>query len=168
MHNFLIYLSIYFCLTYFRLSFSPSSEAGVHLRQWFNSREYGVSDRALTPCALRWPLYNLIPTHLWSYMMRVLYVRKADCDYVWTFSGKASETIWISSAITADFRLGFKPNTLEIKFVALPFVSWLAYAVDAGRMTTPIGMNLRWQWNCYIVWERQRILSHCSEPAGGK
>jgi hypothetical protein len=27
MHKFLIYLSIYFCLTYFGLSFSPSSEA---------------------------------------------------------------------------------------------------------------------------------------------
>jgi hypothetical protein len=28
MHNFLIYLSIYFCLTCFGLSLSPSSEAG--------------------------------------------------------------------------------------------------------------------------------------------
>jgi hypothetical protein len=144
MHKFLIYLAIYFCLTYFTLSFSPSSEAGVQLQQWFKSRGYDVSARALTPCALSWSLYNLIPTHLLSYMMRVLYVRKADCEYVWTFSEKASETIWISSAIAADFRLGFRPNTLEIKFGALPFVSWLAYAADAGRMTTPIGMNLRW------------------------
>jgi hypothetical protein len=35
----LIYLSIYFCLTYFGLSFSPSSEAGVQLQQWFKSAE---------------------------------------------------------------------------------------------------------------------------------
>jgi hypothetical protein len=28
---------IYFCLTCFRLSFSPSSEEGVQLRQWFKS-----------------------------------------------------------------------------------------------------------------------------------
>jgi preprotein translocase subunit SecG len=27
MHKFLVYLSIYFCLTYFGLSLSPSSEA---------------------------------------------------------------------------------------------------------------------------------------------
>jgi hypothetical protein len=38
MHKFLIYLSIYFCLTCFGLSFSPSSEAGVQFRQWFNSQ----------------------------------------------------------------------------------------------------------------------------------
>jgi hypothetical protein len=35
MHKFLIYLSICFCLTCFGLSFSPSSEAGVQIRQWF-------------------------------------------------------------------------------------------------------------------------------------
>jgi hypothetical protein len=35
MHEFLIYLSIYFCLICFGLSFSSSSEAGVQLRQWF-------------------------------------------------------------------------------------------------------------------------------------
>jgi hypothetical protein len=29
------------------LSFSPSSEAGVQLRQWFKSAGYGVSARAL-------------------------------------------------------------------------------------------------------------------------
>jgi hypothetical protein len=46
MHKFLIYLSIYFCLTCFGLSFSPSSEAGVQLRQWFRSPGYGVSARA--------------------------------------------------------------------------------------------------------------------------
>jgi hypothetical protein len=34
MHKFLINLSIYFCLTCFGLSCSPSSEAGVQLRQW--------------------------------------------------------------------------------------------------------------------------------------
>jgi hypothetical protein len=39
MHKFLIYLSIYFCLTGFGLSLSPSSEAGVQFRQF----------RALTP-----------------------------------------------------------------------------------------------------------------------
>jgi hypothetical protein len=49
MHNFLIYLSIYFCITCFGLSFSPSSEAGLQLRQWFKSPAYGVSARALTP-----------------------------------------------------------------------------------------------------------------------
>jgi hypothetical protein len=43
-----IYLSIYFCLTCFGLSFSPSSEAGVQLRQWYKSAGYGVSARALT------------------------------------------------------------------------------------------------------------------------
>jgi hypothetical protein len=42
----LFYLSIYFCLTCFGLSFSPSSEAGVQLRQWFKSPGYGVSARA--------------------------------------------------------------------------------------------------------------------------
>jgi hypothetical protein len=31
MHKFIIYVSIYFCLTCFGLSFSPSSEAGVQL-----------------------------------------------------------------------------------------------------------------------------------------
>jgi hypothetical protein len=37
MHKFVIYLStsIYFCLTCFGLTFSPSSGAGVQLRQWF-------------------------------------------------------------------------------------------------------------------------------------
>jgi hypothetical protein len=49
MHEFLIYLSIYFCLTCFGLSFSPSSAAGVQLQQWFKSPKYGVSARALTP-----------------------------------------------------------------------------------------------------------------------
>jgi hypothetical protein len=49
MHKFLIYLSIYFCLTCFGLSLSPTSEAGVHLRQWFKSAGYGGSARALTP-----------------------------------------------------------------------------------------------------------------------
>jgi hypothetical protein len=61
MHKFLIYLSIYFCLTCFGLSFSTSSEADVQLRQWFKSAGYRVSARALTPypvdCALRWSLY---------------------------------------------------------------------------------------------------------------
>jgi hypothetical protein len=49
MHKFLINLSIYFCLTCFGLSFSPSSEAGVQLRQWFQSPGYGVKAWALTP-----------------------------------------------------------------------------------------------------------------------
>jgi hypothetical protein len=43
------YLSIYYCLTCFGLSFSPSSETGVQLRQWFKTLGYGVSARALTP-----------------------------------------------------------------------------------------------------------------------
>jgi preprotein translocase subunit SecG len=33
MHKILTYLSIYFCVTCFRLSFSPSSEAGEQIRQ---------------------------------------------------------------------------------------------------------------------------------------
>jgi hypothetical protein len=49
MPKFLIYLSIYFCLTCFGLSFNPSLEAGVQLRQWFKTPGYGVRVRALTP-----------------------------------------------------------------------------------------------------------------------
>jgi hypothetical protein len=49
MHKFLIYPSIHLCLTCFELSFSPSSEAGVQIRQLFTSPGYGVSARALTP-----------------------------------------------------------------------------------------------------------------------
>jgi hypothetical protein len=50
MHKFLIYfLSIYFCLTCFGVSFSPSSEAGVQIRQWFKSPGYGISARAPYP-----------------------------------------------------------------------------------------------------------------------
>jgi hypothetical protein len=49
MRKFLIYLSIYFCLTCFELSFSPSSGANVQLRQWFKSPGYGFSARALIP-----------------------------------------------------------------------------------------------------------------------
>jgi hypothetical protein len=45
MERFLIYLLIYLRLTCFGLSFSPSSEAGVQLRQWFKSTGYGVSAR---------------------------------------------------------------------------------------------------------------------------
>jgi hypothetical protein len=48
MHKFLIYLSIYFCLTCFGLSFNPSSEAGVQLGQWFKSPGYGVSALCIT------------------------------------------------------------------------------------------------------------------------
>jgi hypothetical protein len=44
--KFVIYLSIYVCLTCFGLSFSPSLEAGVQIRQWFKSAGYGVSARA--------------------------------------------------------------------------------------------------------------------------
>jgi hypothetical protein len=49
MNKFVIYLSIYFCLTCFGLSSNPSSEADVQLRPWFKSAGYGVSARALTP-----------------------------------------------------------------------------------------------------------------------
>jgi hypothetical protein len=49
MHKILTYLSNYFCLTCFGLSFSLSSVVGVQLRQWFKSPGYGVSDRALSP-----------------------------------------------------------------------------------------------------------------------
>jgi hypothetical protein len=49
MYKFLIYLSIYFYLTCFELSFSPYSEAGVQLWQWFRFHGYGVSARALKP-----------------------------------------------------------------------------------------------------------------------
>jgi hypothetical protein len=48
MQTFLIYLSIHFYLTYFGISFSSSSEAGVQFQQWFESTGYGVSARALT------------------------------------------------------------------------------------------------------------------------
>jgi hypothetical protein len=51
MHKFLMYLSVYFCLTCFGLPFSPSSEAGVQFRQWFKSPAYGVSAWALIPYA---------------------------------------------------------------------------------------------------------------------
>jgi hypothetical protein len=43
MHKFLIYSSIYFCITCFELPFSPSSEAGVQICQWIKSAGYGVS-----------------------------------------------------------------------------------------------------------------------------
>jgi hypothetical protein len=49
MHKFLIYASNHFYLICFGLSFNPSSEAGVQLRQWFKYTGYGVSARALTP-----------------------------------------------------------------------------------------------------------------------
>jgi hypothetical protein len=49
MHKILIKLFIYFCLTCFGLSFSPPSEAGVQIRQWFKTPGYGVSAWALTP-----------------------------------------------------------------------------------------------------------------------
>jgi hypothetical protein len=51
MHTLLIDLTIYFRLSCFGLSFSPSSEAGVEFRQWFSPPEYGVSalTRTLTP-----------------------------------------------------------------------------------------------------------------------
>jgi hypothetical protein len=55
MHKFLIYLSIYFCLICFGLSFSPFSKACVQIWQWFKSSGYGVSARALTS-------YNSAPT----------------------------------------------------------------------------------------------------------
>jgi hypothetical protein len=45
----LIYLLVYFCLTCFGLPFSPSSEAGLQLREWFKPPGYGVRARALTP-----------------------------------------------------------------------------------------------------------------------
>jgi hypothetical protein len=49
MHKFLIYLTIYFCLKCFGLSFSTSSEADVQIQQGFKSPGYGASARALTP-----------------------------------------------------------------------------------------------------------------------
>jgi hypothetical protein len=49
MHKFLNYLSIYFYLTCFGLYFSPSSDAGVQLWQWFKFFGYDVGARALTP-----------------------------------------------------------------------------------------------------------------------
>jgi hypothetical protein len=57
MHKYLIYLSIYFCLTCFGLSFIPISGAGVQLRQWFKYtldgvrkyKWYGISAQVLTP-----------------------------------------------------------------------------------------------------------------------
>jgi hypothetical protein len=61
MHKFLIYLSTYFCFTCFGLSLSPSSDAGVQIRQWFRLPEYDVSVRALIPYhgdLNHWSLYN--------------------------------------------------------------------------------------------------------------
>jgi hypothetical protein len=49
MHKFFIYLSIYFCLTCFGLSFSPSSGTGVQIRQWLKFAGYGDS-RDLNHC----------------------------------------------------------------------------------------------------------------------
>jgi hypothetical protein len=46
MHKLLIYLSIYFCLTCFGLSFSPSSDEGAQFRQGFQSPGYGISTQA--------------------------------------------------------------------------------------------------------------------------
>jgi hypothetical protein len=61
MHKFLIYLSIYFCLTCFGFSFSPSSEAGVQIRQWFKFPGYGVSAQGpeIEPGVRRFP-YQLL------------------------------------------------------------------------------------------------------------
>jgi hypothetical protein len=92
-----------------------------------------------------------------------MYVRKTAYDNVWTFSGEASEKIWKTSVTAAGFLLGFKPSTVTIKYFALPSINWLADPAAAGRITRPICVNLRWQWNGYIVWEGLRILSHCSE-----
>jgi hypothetical protein len=47
MQMFLIYLSIYFWLNLFRAFFSPSSEAGVQLRQWFKTPGYGKKNEIL-------------------------------------------------------------------------------------------------------------------------
>jgi hypothetical protein len=63
MHKLLIYLSIYFCLTCFELSFSPSSKAGVQLRQWFKSTGYGVCAQALAPYHVtryNTPIHNML------------------------------------------------------------------------------------------------------------
>jgi hypothetical protein len=49
-HEFLIYLSLHFCLTCFGLSFSSSLEAGVQLWQWFKSSGYGVSADNIPRC----------------------------------------------------------------------------------------------------------------------
>ena len=72
--------------------------------------------------------------------MKVLCVRKPAYDNVWAFFGEASETIWKSSVITANFRLGFKPCTVTIKYIVLPSVNWLADAVAAG-MTRPYSLH---------------------------
>jgi hypothetical protein len=49
MHKSLIYPYIHFYLTCFCVSFSQSSEAGAHFRQWFKPPGYGVITCALTP-----------------------------------------------------------------------------------------------------------------------
>jgi hypothetical protein len=56
MHKFLIYLSIYFCLTCFGLSLSPSSEAGVQIRQWFKSIEAEVKHKL--PALFYWEIWK--------------------------------------------------------------------------------------------------------------
>jgi hypothetical protein len=63
MHKFLIYLSTYFYLTCFGLSFIPSSEEGVQLRQLFKSPAYGVSAWARVESS-SWPGADTIPRRL--------------------------------------------------------------------------------------------------------
>jgi hypothetical protein len=79
MHKFLnlFYLSIYFFLTCFGLSFSPSSVAGVQLPLWFKSAGYGVSVRARMEL-LNWSLYNFMIIKVWSFHC------EKDCEVFWS------------------------------------------------------------------------------------
>jgi hypothetical protein len=91
MHKFLIYLSIYFCLTCFGLSFSPSSEADVQLRQWFKSPGYEVSARAVTPYPgdVMHFLFNLLRIKA-LYMFRALRTHPQEVELTATRYGVES------------------------------------------------------------------------------
>jgi hypothetical protein len=73
----LFYLSIYFCLTCFGFSFSPSSEAGVQLRQWFKSPGYGLSARArMEPWNIYRDVFETVGT---LYVARYTFQCPASC-----------------------------------------------------------------------------------------
>jgi hypothetical protein len=73
MQKFLTDLPVYSCLTCFGLSFIPSSEAGVQLRQWFKSPEYGVSAMTFIEYfidMLSWILSSFLPDFYYLRLLR--------------------------------------------------------------------------------------------------
>jgi hypothetical protein len=86
----------------FRLSFSPSSEAGVQLRQWFKCPGYGVSARALTPCpAERTGL--IINTNKTKYMQgtRKINITKQDSKVAGNMYEVVDQFIYLGSQINS-------------------------------------------------------------------